>query len=170
MQSVKLLKILAASTIVAISAGCGSSGTEDQVPVFPVSGKIIMNGSPVPDVMVTFSPKEDQPIAWGLTDSDGVYHLTTYGANDGAAQGAYIVLVTKNSGSDKSVSNQDAIHSAMSAGGGGAPQHSSRGTASAADSGAENLLNDKYARNATSDLKATVSDTDPNNYDFTLEE
>lgn len=75
-------------------AGCGGSG--DQLDTYSVTGVVTYNGSAVEGASIGFVPEEaGKPSAFGRTDSDGTYTLTTYEADDGAPAGAYTVTVTK---------------------------------------------------------------------------
>jgi len=82
-----------------VLVGCSGGSSTDRKPVFKVSGKITMSGGPVANAMVTFSPKQKQPVAIGKTDTNGQFKLTTYDAGDGAAEGEYVVLVSKSTAS-----------------------------------------------------------------------
>lgn len=76
--------------------GCSDDG---RVKVYPVSGKVTVQGE-VPDgALVVFNPA--QPIAGDLHPSakvgaDGTFKLTTYEADDGAPAGDYLVTVQWN--------------------------------------------------------------------------
>lgn len=150
-----------------VSAGCGSaaSGAGDKQKVYKVRGKITMSGAPVASAMVSFSPKGKQPVATGRTGIDGTYALTTYDANDGAAEGDYVVLVTKAAAS-KAASATIGGHdpdkpfdaSAM---------HNAQGPAeSGGDTGS--LLPEKYSRPDQSDLPAKVEPKSENELNFDL--
>jgi len=77
-------------------SGCGSSARlAGRVPVHPVSGTVTFNGTPVEGAIVNFVSQGNNPVATGKTDASGAFALTTYDANDGAAPGDYIVLITK---------------------------------------------------------------------------
>lgn len=76
-------------------SGCGSAATAARKSVFPASGTIKLNGAPLSDAVVTFAPTEGQPTAFGTTNADGKFTLTTYDLNDGAAAGNFKVVVTK---------------------------------------------------------------------------
>lgn len=77
-------------------AGCTPGGGANQKTTYKVTGKVTMGGSPVPGATITFSPLDrTNPPAMGVTDTQGVYVLTTYDAGDGAAQGDYKVLAYK---------------------------------------------------------------------------
>lgn len=76
--------------------GCGSSGPRVQL----VVGKVMLDGKPVANASVGFSPVspgKGMPAA-GTTDEAGVFRLTTFGggkAEKGAVAGDYVVTITK---------------------------------------------------------------------------
>lgn len=77
----------------ALVAGCGKPSRPNEVPVFPVTGRVTFKGEPMPFAVVTFYPK-DKPFAQALkaratADKDGAFTLTTYELNDGAPEGEY---------------------------------------------------------------------------------
>ena len=74
--------------VIAFAAGCGSG------PV-PVRGRVLLDEVPVPGATVLLVPAEGGHPAWGRTDADGVFRLTTFKQNDGALPGKYTVVVTK---------------------------------------------------------------------------
>lgn len=146
---------------VALFVGCGSD--EDHQDVHKVSGVITMNGAPVANAIVTYSPKEKQPVAMGRTDSKGQYALTTYDANDGAVAGAYVILVSK-SGGGPDTKSESAMHDALSSGKGVGNMHAAAKSGGASDS----LLPQKYGVPNKSDLTATVKTNEDNKFDFDL--
>ncbi len=54
-----------------------------------------MKGVPVDGANVSLTSANKGPAAFGITDSSGNFKLTTYGKDDGAAPGKYIVTVRK---------------------------------------------------------------------------
>ncbi len=72
--------------------GC-SGETVDRLPVFKVKGKVTLNGAAVSGADVTFSNKEANKSAFGKTNENGEYQLTTFAANDGAVAGKQDVSV-----------------------------------------------------------------------------
>jgi hypothetical protein len=80
-----------------VLAGCGGGGEAKRIAVFKVTGTVTLQGNPLAQAVVTFSPKEGQPIpvAFGMTNEKGEFTLTTYTTGDGAAAGSYGVVVSK---------------------------------------------------------------------------
>jgi hypothetical protein len=70
----------------------------ERKPVYPVRGTVVLDGCPVPGAMVVFyqlSPAKKLVRAGdGVTEADGSFTLSTYGAFDGAPAGDYLVTVT----------------------------------------------------------------------------
>jgi len=80
------------------SAGCGSNAemTGDHPATSPVTGVVTYNQAPVANATVTFSPENQGPGAFGRTNDEGRYTLTSFETpGDGAVPGNYIVLITK---------------------------------------------------------------------------
>jgi hypothetical protein len=75
-----------------LTAGCGSEKV-NRPPVFKVAGKVTMQGKPVPNADVTFIHKESNRAAFGKTNAEGEYKLTTFNANDGAVEGRHDISV-----------------------------------------------------------------------------
>lgn len=82
------------------ATGCGGSSN----PVAPVNGVVTLNGQPVADMVVTFTPvpgktatvgDDNQPgkSATGNTDAEGKFTLSTYERGDGALIGEHKVTV-----------------------------------------------------------------------------
>ncbi len=151
------------SLMLLFTTGCGGDDGPAQVPVFPVTGKITNAGAPLADAAVTFSPEGKQPVATGRTDAQGVYNLTTYDFEDGAAAGDYTVMVTKIV--EKAAEATTLGHDA-SGGGSTAPSESHSGQG-AKTTKSVSMANPRYS-SAGSPLKATVKEDD-NSFDFALE-
>jgi hypothetical protein len=85
----------------ALAAGCTSSSPhviENQKPVHPVSGKLTVAGRPAGGAFVLLVPVNEpaenpDPRPRATTAEDGTFALSTYGENDGAPAGEYIVTV-----------------------------------------------------------------------------
>lgn len=77
-----------------LAAGCGDSRTA------PVSGRVTLNGKPLPNASVTFAPVggkgnvEPGPSSAGKTDADGRYTLELIGQDGrGAVIGKHKVMI-----------------------------------------------------------------------------
>ncbi|MEM8947391.1 MAG: hypothetical protein AAGD11_19610 [Planctomycetota bacterium] len=70
--------------------GCGSSS-----PYAPVQGKVTLDGKPLADAAVAFTPKQaGGRRALGVTRADGTFVLTTLRSGDGALLGDHHVTIT----------------------------------------------------------------------------
>lgn len=79
-------------------AGCGGNNQSiEQVPVVPVTTKVLFEGQPLEGAFVVLHPKTDvNPkaiAAQGYVDKEGVLKPTTYTKDDGAAIGEFAVTV-----------------------------------------------------------------------------
>jgi len=79
-----------------VLCGCG-----DEFDVAPVSGKVTLDGKPLPDVEVNFQPRggggvSPGPGSTGITDAEGRYTLKTSeeSPKEGAVPGKHIVTMT----------------------------------------------------------------------------
>ncbi|MFM1995695.1 MAG: hypothetical protein RLZZ111_82 [Planctomycetota bacterium] len=79
---------------VLVSAGCGRSGPA----VAFVEGTVLLDGQPVAEATVGFSPLAGGLPAVGMTDGDGRFRLSSTGGGRpeaGAVPGEYVVMVSK---------------------------------------------------------------------------
>lgn len=62
---------------------------------YPVKGRVLYEGNPIPEAQVTLHPLgQSLPMKpLGNTDAQGWFALTTFGTNDGAPAGHYVVTV-----------------------------------------------------------------------------
>lgn len=158
--------VASVALLVAVFQGCSGSGDGNRLSVYPVSGKITMAGAPVANAIVTFSPKGNQPVAIGRTDAQGQYKMTTYDANDGAAAGEFVVLVSKEA--PAAASSAPPAHGVTAI---STPQmaHAARGGKKAGDaSESSSVLPSKYSDRGKSDLALTVKSSGENVGDFDL--
>ncbi len=96
----RVMPLAVAATIFA-AAGCGSSTEPGRLPVFPTSGSVRLDGQVPAGAFVVLHPKADYQRApdgelvrpHGQVQSDGTFDLTSYGSNDGAPLGEYIVTL-----------------------------------------------------------------------------
>jgi hypothetical protein len=78
---------------VLFALGCGGSSRKA---VHPVRGRVLVDGQPAAEALVTFHPVragKDQPRAVGNVDAQGNFSLTTYAQGDGAPEGEYQVTI-----------------------------------------------------------------------------
>jgi hypothetical protein len=87
-------RILLLGLLLLLAAGCGSSK------IAPVSGRVTLNGKPLPNASVTFAPvggkgnQEPGPSSAGKTDADGRYTLALIGQDGkGAMIGKHKVRI-----------------------------------------------------------------------------
>ncbi len=108
-----LIRVLASCTLFSmltfICVGCGG-----RYPLAPVSGTVTVDGNPLPDATVTFSPIDagaEAPASFGRTDQAGKFNLTLVSDDSrGALVGKHKVVVAKNfeSSSDVATSQERA--------------------------------------------------------------
>lgn len=152
--------------LVAILVGCGG-GPAGAKPTYQVTGKVTSAGAPLAKATVIFVPAVAGKgvVARGLTDAEGNYQLTTYDANDGAAEGDYKVAVQKFAASSAPAAAGGADgHGAGVAGSSAPGAHSAK---AAQDGGS--LIDPKYKSAESSGLTATVKSSGENNFDFPLD-
>lgn len=82
--------ILASCLVCGLLSGCGSSGPK----LAKVTGKVTVDGKPVPRADISFTPNEPggSP-SLGKTDKDGNYHLAFTQEKDGALIGMHTVSI-----------------------------------------------------------------------------
>lgn len=145
--------------LVAAVSGCGGGGEPPAYAekLVPATGRVTLNGEPLPGVMVAFRPAEGTSgeVATAITNEAGEYslHTPTVGqsveGSQGAVPGEYQVTITKlvmPDGSDVPPETTDADAEAM---------------------GAVQLLPPKYSDLSETTLTATVGQgTAENNFDL----
>ncbi|QDT90135.1 transthyretin-like family protein [Gimesia algae] len=72
----------------------GCSGGVDEVKLAPVSGTVTMDGKPLADIVVIFSPEKGNPSS-GRTDASGNYSLSYKEHAKGALLGSHRVTIIK---------------------------------------------------------------------------
>jgi hypothetical protein len=89
-------KLLFGSAVVLSAVSCSKN---DRIPLFPVQGKVLLDGKPLAHAFVVFRPVGEAG-PQGLhpraqADTDGIFVLSTYESEDGAPAGEYKVTVQK---------------------------------------------------------------------------
>jgi hypothetical protein len=152
---------------VATALGCSKGGdaAANRVGTHQVTGKVTYKGQPVAGAHVSFHPKSGQgPGAFGRTDAEGAFALQTYEPGDGAAAGEYVVTVQKiETPAASSASGEDLFRQM---------EEKSKSGQQPADGSGEpkSLLPEKYGSPESSDLKAVVPGTDPQAFEFDLQD
>jgi hypothetical protein len=78
----------AALLLVGALSGCGG----DELDVGEVHGVVTLDGKPLPNAVVTFTPKDGGPSGIGKTDAEGKYELMTVNEH-GAVLGEHFVSI-----------------------------------------------------------------------------
>jgi hypothetical protein len=127
---------------VVLPAGCSGAKTPA---TSTVKGTVTYNGAPVDGATVVFAPTSTGKPATAVTDSSGHYELSTFGSKDGASPGDYTVTVTKTAteGAESNLTPEQMNELALQ----GKPLPGPT---------TKQLLPQKYAQAATSDLHFTV--------------
>jgi hypothetical protein len=82
--------------ILSAVGGCSANHNQDHRPkLVPVHGVVHYNGKPLEGARVTFTSLAAGTSAYGQTDAEGKFTLTTFTADDGAAPGPQKIAVTK---------------------------------------------------------------------------
>jgi len=91
----RLTALLCAGPLLAGCGGPSGAPTAVRALVVPVSGKVLSaDGKPVANAWVVFNPKEiPGHEANAPTNPDGSFRLSTFGKEDGAIPGRYVVTV-----------------------------------------------------------------------------
>lgn len=150
--------VLAVAAVASLSsAGCKDPGPPKPKTV-PVTGKVMYKGQPVASATVAFLGDGKIRAAFGKTDSEGRFELTTSEAGDGAVPGMHKVTVTKVVGSKaaKAASGPVSMEDALK-----------RSNEPKKDEEPMSLLPDMYADAATSGLSFDVKESGTN--DFTID-
>ena|SRR5579871_5454588 len=102
-MSRKFVRSWAVVTTMIVFSGCGKKAidVEDAViktrkKLSPVSGVVLVDGKPLPDVLVHFYSMDGTEVATlGQTDENGAFKMSTYHPGDGSPQGEYRVTFEK---------------------------------------------------------------------------
>lgn len=146
-----------------VLAGCGKSGPR----TYPVTGTVTYQNTPVEGAMVSFSPVDPEGnAAFGTTDAQGRYTLTSFEQNDGAVAGDYTVRVVKYNRAQTTV--QLAERSENTGGDSGEMPADYQPEEATEAPPAQSVLPDKYAHAHSTPLTYTVQEGE-NEYNITLE-
>jgi len=90
------------------TVGCGKKAK--LTGLYPVKGKVTLNGEAVEGVMVTLVPENftgDARSASGKTDANGVFKVQTMEPGDGAFPGNYGITITKRENDGPALSEEE---------------------------------------------------------------
>ena len=171
MNHFRLLTLILAFVLI---SGCG--GEKD---LRIVKGVVTYQDAPLAGATITFVPKNsDGVMATGLTESDGSYRLTSFGAkkkNSGAKIGSYLVSIVKREDSPISEDAEAVRKGETTWEEIRRNQASEQNVAKARQIGSAkplpppvSLIPSKYTSGETSGLTATVENKSPNIHDFHL--
>jgi hypothetical protein len=79
--------------ILLVAGGCGGDGGPT---IYPVSGKVLVDGKPAVKALITFHPMsgpKDQAIPYAETGADGTFRPSTRLTGDGAPAGEYALTI-----------------------------------------------------------------------------
>jgi len=139
--------------VVLAMVGCDTGPT-----LYPASGTIKVNGSPVEGASVTFAP-DSGPIGTGTTDASGKFTISTAG-KPGAAPGTCKVTVNKTAGPSIAAPTKPLTPEEMK---------EIQMKMKADNASAKSEIPAKYTLVTSTDLKATVTtDAAKNVFDFDL--
>lgn len=85
----RTVSFVVALALVTTFCGCGGPGN-----VGTVTGTVTLDGQPLPDALVTFTPTGEGSPSAGRTDSNGVYKLMYTREAEGAELGDHTVRIT----------------------------------------------------------------------------
>lgn len=77
-------------------AGCGSDDPwlSKQKPTADAAGYVTLNGKPLPNASIVFSPTQKDGVgATGFSDDDGYFEVSAYPSKTGAVPGDYKIIV-----------------------------------------------------------------------------
>jgi hypothetical protein len=132
-----------------LACGCAQQGG-DRPATYATTGTVTLDGQPVAGAAVSFTPSQKGGTpAVGTTDASGRYSLKSFGTEEGAVPGEYLVAVTK---------YEYAESASASASSGSEMPADYMTPGENAGSGGKNALPAKYESPANSGLKATVTE------------
>ncbi len=148
--------------------GCGG-GNDSGLNTVPVTGTVMMDGSPVEGAKVAFIPKEGGQGAVGMTDAQGKFSLMTVDPDDGAVPGSYTVTVFKSESAQSMPADADRANMSGEEARAYAQEVQKNLISNRGGAGkVQDLLPEKYKSPATTDLTAEVTEGGENNFAFEL--
>jgi hypothetical protein len=90
------VRFAAVAVIVLVASGCGGPPQADysKVNLVPVEGTVTLDGSPLPNAVITFENPDDGMFAYAMTDASGSYELRFDSVMMGCTPGTKIVRIS----------------------------------------------------------------------------
>src|SRR2546423_11376884 len=113
-----------AAAVAAAALGLASCAKDDFHKVYPVSGRVLVDGQPAADCLVflhrTFDDDHPRRVSpYGATDQAGAFRINSYSVGDGAPEGEYVVTLEWRGAGARGAANH---HSPAESGTGRLPQ------------------------------------------------
>lgn len=86
-----------------LSCGCGEKPVGGPEGLIPVSGVVTLDGNPVADATITFTPKREGGTSTGYTDENGKYELYFGPSAAGAVEGEHVVSIEVGEGAEPQI-------------------------------------------------------------------
>ena len=145
---------------------CGCGGSTAFPKTYPVTGTVKVNGKPIEGAIVTFQLEAAKENAIGTTDAKGEFILSMFRPSDGAIPGQYNVAISK---PDAAAVVADTPPPGQIASGELPADYAPPIEGARPAGGAKKSeIPAKYSNSQTSALRATVSDSAANHFDFDL--
>lgn len=153
--------------VIALVALAGCGGSSGFPKTYPVSGTVKLKGKPIDGAMVTFQLESGKENAIGTTDKNGEFKLSMFRPGDGAVPGQYKVSIRKEDAAPAAANTPPpGVIGSADLAADYAPPVEAKGAGS---SKKKSEIPAKYTNDQTSGLRATVSDSQPNKFDFELD-
>lgn len=148
-----------------VTAGCESSSGFPKT--YPVTGTVKVNGKPIDGAVVTFQIESGKENAIGTTNASGEFKLSMFRPSDGAIPGQYRVAISKPTAA--TLSSGATPEGQIASGDLPADYEPPAESMAPAASNAKSEIPAKYSNDQTSGLRATVTESDENHFDFDLQ-
>jgi len=84
--------------LLGVASGCSREKNYVEAPIYPTSGKLLVDGEPAEGAFIMFHPVDEVGLTKGnkpfaRVGKDGYFSLTTYDTHDGAPAGEYEVSI-----------------------------------------------------------------------------